>query len=89
MIPRVHTCDGRNVSPPLFWSGVPAEAKSLAALWVAQPARAVRLAKQAVYRSDASSLSAMLDLENAQQEELFTTVEAQHRIAAALEKRSH
>lgn len=32
MIPRVHTCDGRNVSPPLFWSGVPAEAKSLAIL---------------------------------------------------------
>jgi Raf kinase inhibitor-like YbhB/YbcL family protein len=29
-IPAVHTCDGRDLSPPLAWSGVPAEAKSLA-----------------------------------------------------------
>lgn len=29
-IPARHTCDGMNVSPPLVWSGVPAEAKSLA-----------------------------------------------------------
>jgi len=30
MIPRKHTCDGRDVSPPLAWTGVPAGAKSLA-----------------------------------------------------------
>jgi Raf kinase inhibitor-like YbhB/YbcL family protein len=29
-VPLVHTCDGRNVSPPLAISGVPAEARSLA-----------------------------------------------------------
>lgn len=30
MIPSQYTCDGTNVSPPLSWSGVPANAKSLA-----------------------------------------------------------
>ena len=29
-IPRTYTCDGVNVSPPLEWSGVPANAKTLA-----------------------------------------------------------
>jgi Raf kinase inhibitor-like YbhB/YbcL family protein len=29
-IPLVHTCEGKDVSPPLSWSGVPAGAKSLA-----------------------------------------------------------
>jgi hypothetical protein len=29
-IPRVYTCDGINVSPPLEWSGVPTTAKTLA-----------------------------------------------------------
>ncbi|WP_263770727.1 YbhB/YbcL family Raf kinase inhibitor-like protein [Propionivibrio soli] len=28
-IPKKHTCEGANVSPPLSWSGVPAGAKSL------------------------------------------------------------
>lgn len=28
-IPARHTCDGLNVSPPLSWSGVPADAKNL------------------------------------------------------------
>jgi Raf kinase inhibitor-like YbhB/YbcL family protein len=28
-IPRVYTCEGKNMSPPLAWSGVPANAKSL------------------------------------------------------------
>jgi Raf kinase inhibitor-like YbhB/YbcL family protein len=30
LIPRRHTCDGEDVSPPLSWSGVPEGAKSLA-----------------------------------------------------------
>jgi Raf kinase inhibitor-like YbhB/YbcL family protein len=30
MIPGKYTCDGANVSPPLSWSGVPANAKALA-----------------------------------------------------------
>lgn len=29
-IPRRHTCDGENLSPPLAWSGTPKGAKSLA-----------------------------------------------------------
>jgi phosphatidylethanolamine-binding protein (PEBP) family uncharacterized protein len=29
-IPAKYTCEGKDVSPPLKWSGVPAEAKSLA-----------------------------------------------------------
>lgn len=28
-IPKKYTCDGENISPPLHWSGVPAEAASL------------------------------------------------------------
>jgi Raf kinase inhibitor-like YbhB/YbcL family protein len=30
MIPRDYTCDGRDISPPLAWTGVPKDAKSLA-----------------------------------------------------------
>lgn len=29
-IPSRYTCDGKDVSPPLFWTGVPEQAKSLA-----------------------------------------------------------
>ncbi len=29
MIPRLHTCDGADLSPSLEWSGVPSEARSL------------------------------------------------------------
>ncbi len=29
-IPSVYTCEGKDVSPPLAWSGVPAGTKSLA-----------------------------------------------------------
>ncbi|HEX7253811.1 MAG TPA: YbhB/YbcL family Raf kinase inhibitor-like protein [Thermoanaerobaculia bacterium] len=31
-IPRLHTCDGRDVSPALFWSGVPDKTVSLVLL---------------------------------------------------------
>ncbi|MCX6357731.1 MAG: YbhB/YbcL family Raf kinase inhibitor-like protein [Candidatus Aureabacteria bacterium] len=30
MIPSAHTCDGRDSSPPLEWSGIPAGTKALA-----------------------------------------------------------
>ena len=30
MIPKPYTCDGKDISPPLQWSGVPDSAKSLA-----------------------------------------------------------
>lgn len=30
MIPKVYTCQGKDISPPLSWAGVPAEAKSIA-----------------------------------------------------------
>ncbi len=29
-IPRIHTCDGRDISPPLAWSDIPPGTKSLA-----------------------------------------------------------
>ena len=29
MIPRQYTCDGEDMSPPLSWTGIPTEAKSL------------------------------------------------------------
>lgn len=35
-IPRAYTCDGKNISPPLIWNGVPTGTKSLA-LIVADP----------------------------------------------------
>ena len=65
------------------------ETRRLAERWAAQPVAAVRRAKQALYRSEASSLAAMLDLEITQQNELFATAEARQRIGAALSKRSH
>jgi Raf kinase inhibitor-like YbhB/YbcL family protein len=30
IIPSIYTCDGKNSSPPIAWSGLPASAKSLA-----------------------------------------------------------
>jgi Raf kinase inhibitor-like YbhB/YbcL family protein len=29
-IPRLYTCDGRDISPPLLWTGIPTGAQSLA-----------------------------------------------------------
>ena len=29
MIPKPYTCDGKDISPPISWSGMPAEAKSI------------------------------------------------------------
>ena len=29
-IPKLYTCEGKDISPPLAWSGIPAGAKSLA-----------------------------------------------------------
>jgi Raf kinase inhibitor-like YbhB/YbcL family protein len=29
-IPSIHTCDGGDISPPLAWTGIPPQAKSLA-----------------------------------------------------------
>jgi Raf kinase inhibitor-like YbhB/YbcL family protein len=30
VIPRAHTCEGEDLSPPLFWTGIPMERRSLA-----------------------------------------------------------
>jgi len=66
-----------------------AEARRLAEVWAGHPAGAVRRAKEALYRSDASSLASMLDLEIRQQTELFASPEARERIeGASLAKRS-
>jgi 2-(1,2-epoxy-1,2-dihydrophenyl)acetyl-CoA isomerase len=64
------------------------EARRLAALWAAQPAGAVRRAKEAVYGNEGSALASRLDLEIAQQRELFATPDAHARIGASLAKRS-
>src|SRR5256712_2809533 len=66
-----------------------AEARALARLWASQPPLAVRRAKEALYLSEQSSLASMLDLELAQQMELFATPEAQRRIGASRAQRSH
>src|SRR6059036_3989403 len=65
------------------------ETRSTAELWANQPPAAVRRAKEALYASEGRSLASTLDLEIAQQNELFTTPEARQRIGAALSKRSH
>src|SRR5262249_37215492 len=31
-IPKTYTCDGRNAAPPIEWSGIPADAKSVAVI---------------------------------------------------------
>jgi len=65
------------------------ETRRTAELWANQPPAAVRRAKEALYASEGRSLASTLDLEIAQQNELFTTPEARQRIGAALSKRSH
>src|SRR5207245_7858772 len=65
------------------------EARALARLWASHPPLAVRRAKEALYLSEQRSLAAMLDLELAQQMELFATPEAQRRIGASRAQRSH
>ncbi len=67
---------------------LPRAAQCVAELWAAQPAAAVRRAKEAIYRSEGSSLATMLDLEITHQTELFATPEARERIGASLAKRS-
>jgi len=64
------------------------ETHQLAELWASQPPLPVRLAKEAIYRSEAGALEGVLDLELAHQNELFATPEARSRIGAALAKRS-
>ncbi len=66
-----------------------AEARALARLWASQPPLAVRRAKEALYLSEQSTLASMLELELAQQMELFATPEAQRRIGASRAQRSH
>src|SRR5216117_1135470 len=68
-------------------SALATETRRLAEQWAAQPAEAVRRAKQALYLGEVSSLASMLDLEITQQNELFATPEARQRIGAALSKR--
>jgi len=66
-----------------------AEARALARLWASHPPLAVRRAKEALYLSEQRPLAAMLELELAQQMELFATPEAQRRIGASRAQRSH
>jgi len=64
------------------------ETRRVAEVWASQPPLAVRLAKEAIYRSEAGALEGVLDLEVAHQSELFATSEARSRMAAALAQRS-
>ena len=66
-----------------------AEARALARLWASHPPLAVRRAKEALYLSEQRPLAAMLELELAQQMELFATPEAQRRIGTSRAQRSH
>jgi 2-(1,2-epoxy-1,2-dihydrophenyl)acetyl-CoA isomerase len=53
-----------------------AEARGIAERWAAMSPAAVRKTKHALYRSESSSLADMLDVEIADQNELFATAEA-------------
>lgn len=64
------------------------EARALADLWASFPPLAVRRAKEALYASERATLAQMLDLEIAQQSELFATPEARERIGQAHATRS-
>jgi 2-(1,2-epoxy-1,2-dihydrophenyl)acetyl-CoA isomerase len=90
MVPAVEALELGLVDRVVPHAELATEARRLAELWAAQPAGAVRRAKQALYQSEGSSLAAMLDLEITQQNELFATPEARQRIAggASLAKRS-
>jgi len=57
-----------------------AETKTLAQRWAGMAPLAVRKAKQALYKSEHSTLEDMLDLEIADQETLFATPEARQLI---------
>ncbi|HEX9703869.1 MAG TPA: enoyl-CoA hydratase/isomerase family protein [Gemmatimonadales bacterium] len=67
---------------------VATEARALAELWASFPPLAVQRAKEALYRSERATLSEMLDLEIAHQNELFATPEARERIGQAQSTRS-
>ena len=64
------------------------EAHALATVWAGFPPLAVRRAKEAIYRSERSSLADMLDLEVTVQNELFATPEARERLGASLAARN-
>jgi enoyl-CoA hydratase/carnithine racemase len=57
-----------------------AATKQLAETWAGMAPLAVRKAKEALYRSERSTLSEMLDLEIADQTVLFQTPEARNLI---------
>ena len=65
-----------------------ADTRQLAETWAAFPPLAVRRAKEALYAAERSSLTAALDLEILQQNELFATPEARERIGKSLSTRS-
>ncbi|MGH2625406.1 MAG: enoyl-CoA hydratase/isomerase family protein [Anaerolineales bacterium] len=60
------------------------EARTLAKVWAGWSPAAVRGVKDAIYKSERSTLAAMLDLEIAMQSELFATAETQQRIGQSL-----
>jgi 2-(1,2-epoxy-1,2-dihydrophenyl)acetyl-CoA isomerase len=64
--------------------GLLGEARALAQVWAGWPPAAVRKTKDAMYRSEGSTLTAMLDLEIAMQSELFATADTQERIGQSL-----
>ena len=67
MIPAKYTCDGQDVSPPLSWSGVPDNAKSL--VLISDDPGAMKAAleqvgdgKPLIYAATADNLDAMAQL---------------------------
>ena len=63
------------------------ETTNFARMIAAKPPVAVALAKRAIYQSDTSDLSAMLDIELDHQLQCFKTADAGEGLAAFLEKR--
>ena len=61
-----------------------AAARTQVGQWIAFPPLAVQRAKESLYVSETASLTAMLDLEIVQQNELFATPEARERIGQSL-----
>jgi 2-(1,2-epoxy-1,2-dihydrophenyl)acetyl-CoA isomerase len=80
MVPAAEAADLGLFDRVVSHTSLAAETKTLAQRWAGMVPLAVRKAKQALYKSEHSTLEDMLDLEIADQEILFATPEARQLI---------